>query len=266
MKKILTLILFSFLFNLRWVDGQEISMTLMSYNIYHGEQYYDNGKSNLQEIANLIKEINPDFVALQEVDSMTQRTAEINNQIPLDLVNELAEMTGMHGYFAKAIDFSNGGYGEGLLSKYPAEMSKIQLSTPQGGEGRALAMATFTMENGQKITFGATHLCHESEENRLAQIAQIIDKLDQFKHPTVIAGDLNFSPDESPYSILQKHYLDAAAVHGHSQPTIPYDDPTHRIDYIWLSQEHRWKITQVETIPVGFSDHMPLVVKVTLSP
>jgi hypothetical protein len=64
-------------------------------------------------------------VALQEVDSMTNRSAALNNGIQQDLVQELARMTGMHGYFGKAIDFSDGGYGEGILSRYPVEKQAI---------------------------------------------------------------------------------------------------------------------------------------------
>ncbi|AGA76501.1 endonuclease/exonuclease/phosphatase family protein [Echinicola vietnamensis] len=246
------------------LSAQQTTLTLMSYNIYHGEQAYDKGHPNLDDIAQLIRDIDPDFVALQEVDSMTQRTAKIYDNTPVDLAEALANRTGMYGYFAKAIDFSNGGYGEGLLSKHPAKMHKIDLPTPQGGEGRAMALATYTLENGGQITFGATHLCHQFDSNRVAQTDAIVNYLQGIKGAVVVAGDLNFNPTEKPYSIIGKDFIDAAADFGDPRPTIPFDDPTTRIDYIWLSKNVQWEIKEVKVIPVDFSDHMPVVVKVVL--
>lgn len=85
----------------------------MTYNIYHGEHYYNLGTSNLEEVAEIINKYKPDFVALQEVDSMTNRTASIHNNIPKDLVKVLAEKTNMYGYFGKAVDYSSGGMAKG---------------------------------------------------------------------------------------------------------------------------------------------------------
>jgi len=239
-------------------------LTLMTYNIYHGENTYESGKSNLEDIASLIKEVNPDFVALQEVDSMTQRTASIRDGKPVDLVAELAKTTGMHGYFAKAIDFSDGGYGEGLLSKHPAKMSKIDLPIPLGGEGRAMAMAAVELENGQKLVFGATHLCHQYDSNRVAQAQAITDYLNKLSVPSIVSGDLNFHPESRPYPIMEKDYIDAAAEFGNPKPTIPFENPKSRIDYVWLSKNADWEILDVKVLPVGYSDHMPVVVKVKL--
>ncbi|QDH77699.1 endonuclease [Echinicola soli] len=247
-----------------WTHAQQTSLTLMSYNIYHGEKPYEKGSKNLEEIAQLIKDIDPDFVALQEVDSMTQRTAAIYDNTPIDLVKELAKRTGMHGFFAKAIDFSNGGYGEGLLSKHPAQMRKIDLPIPEGGEGRAMALATLTLENGDQITFGATHLCHQFDANRMAQTKAIVEHLRKTNGAVVVAGDLNFKPTDNPYPIMEKDFTDAAAAFGNPQATIPFDNPTSRIDYVWLSKNVNWEIKEVKVIPVDFSDHMPVVTKVIL--
>jgi len=65
------------------------TLKVMTYNIYHGEEGYNRGHSNIQRIADLINEYQPDFVALQEVDSMTNRTAAFNGGVPKDLMKEL---------------------------------------------------------------------------------------------------------------------------------------------------------------------------------
>ncbi|MDZ7689934.1 MAG: endonuclease/exonuclease/phosphatase family protein [Balneolaceae bacterium] len=81
------------------------TLRIMTYNIYHGEDPQSMRKSNLEDIAELIRSVKPDFVALQEVDSLTGRSASLNNGNPQNQVQMLAEMTGMYGYFGKAIDF-----------------------------------------------------------------------------------------------------------------------------------------------------------------
>lgn len=85
------------------------TLKLMSYNIKNA-----NGMDNVcnfQRIANVINNASPDVVAIQEVDSMTNRSGQKY------VLGEIAERTQMHGYFAPAIDYDGGKYGIGLLTK-----------------------------------------------------------------------------------------------------------------------------------------------------
>ena len=249
----------SFNFN---ATGQEI--TVMTYNIYHGEQHYDVGKSNLNQIADVINHYKPDFVALQEVDSMTERSASFNNGVAQNLVMELAGLTGMYGFFGKAIEYSNGGYGEGILSRFPAHSTNSILPIPKGGEERALLSIEHTFPNGQKIIFAGTHLCHEFAENRLAQAEAICSLLKDSKIPIIMGGDFNFRPDSEPYKIIQNCFNDAAVVKGDPQNTISFENPRARIDYIFLSKKHNWTVKDVKVIPANASDHMPVLVTLEL--
>src|SRR5690606_7974941 len=106
-------------------------VTILSYNIYHGELAYEKGKPNLDSVAALINKYRPDFVALQEVDSATGRSARIYGE-RTDYVKELAARTGMLGYFGKAMDYDSGGYGEALLSRRPLNIEVANLPTPAG--------------------------------------------------------------------------------------------------------------------------------------
>ncbi|MDF1550331.1 MAG: endonuclease/exonuclease/phosphatase family protein [Bacteroidales bacterium] len=56
-----------------------INLCVLTYNIYHGENPYNPGNANIVDIADVINSYHPDFVALQEVDSMTQRSTKFNN-------------------------------------------------------------------------------------------------------------------------------------------------------------------------------------------
>lgn len=234
---------------------------VMTYNIYHGEDPAEPGTSNLEEIAGLIRQIQPDFVALQEVDSLTGRSASLNNGVPQNLVQELAEMTDMHGYFGKAIDYDGGGYGEGILSRKPIQIKKVMLPIPHGGEDRAMLIAETQTENGGSFLFAGTHLCHQFSENRLAQAEKINEVFHEIDEPAILVGDLNFVPDSEPYRALQNQWIDMAEKSGTVEPTFSYENPTRRIDYMFISKQslQHFEIVDFQVLKVNHSDHMPII-------
>lgn len=253
---------------LSWVPASaQDTLTVMSYNIYHGEQPYQEGESNLADVARIINEVQPDFVALQEVDEMTGRLASLNNGTPFSLADSLGKLTNMIGYFGKAIDYEGGGYGEGLLSKEPLESKKVMLPIPKGGEKRAVLYIETQTASGQPIIFAGTHLCHQHDENRIAQVQTINDYFSRKEAPVMIAGDFNFTPDSDPYTKMQKQWMDAALENdGPPQPTISAENPNRRIDYLFLSNRSNWEVLDVYTIDVNYSDHLPVVARVVIHP
>ena len=85
-------------------------LSIMSFNIRHGVGM--DGKLDLSRIAREISLVQPDVVALQEVDKGTQR---VNGT---DTPNALARLTdGYTGYFAPAMDYDGGKYGNAILTK-----------------------------------------------------------------------------------------------------------------------------------------------------
>ncbi|AQX06422.1 endonuclease [Elizabethkingia meningoseptica] len=242
--------------------AQEVKV--LTYNIYHGEKNYERGKSNLEAIAAVINEYKPDFVAMQEVDSMTVRTAGFNHGIRKDLVQELAKLTGMYGHFGKAMDYDNGGYGEGILSRFPDQPTVYKLPIPKGGEERAFITIQHTFPNGKTITFGGTHLCHEFEDNRIAQVKEVAAIATAKNTPAVILGDFNITPDTKPYKVMASKMNDAAVLYGNPTLTFPYDNPKYRLDYIFLDKKSKWKVKDVKVIKNDASDHMPVLVTLSL--
>lgn len=241
--------------------SQERTATFMTFNIFHGENPYRTGRSNLGDVARIINHYKPDFVALQEVDSMTLRSLTLHQGRKLNLVDELAEMTGMLGFFARAIDFSEGGYGEAVLARAPAEFQSIRLPNPEGGEGRSMALAKIELAGGTKILFAGTHLCHEFEENRNAQVEAIKEILEKEGLPVILAGDFNFGQEETAYSFLSQNFFDAGIRLGNTQNTYSAIEPTIRIDYFWVSKSLLPNLVSLEVLEVDFSDHRPLLLK-----
>lgn len=236
---------------------------LMSYNIYHGENPYQLGSPNIEQISSLIKDIDPDFLALQEVDSMTQRTANFAGE-KLDLTKTWAETTSMNGHFAKAIDFSEGGYGEAVLTKNKAKFESVSLPVPEEGEGRSMAVAHVDLDSGNRLAFAGTHLCHESPINRAAQVKAILEYFKDLDYPVIITGDFNFESDEEGYALMRENFQDAAVEVDNPENTYASEDPKIRIDYFWVPKNSGIKVVSVQTIPVDYSDHLPLVMEIKM--
>ena len=95
---------------LKTIPGKEgNSLRFMTYNIRKGLDI--NGVTRYKEIVDLILKINPDAIAIQEVDSATQRSNKI------DVLKELGEQCMMYRTFVPLFDVEGGKQGLGVLSK-----------------------------------------------------------------------------------------------------------------------------------------------------
>ncbi|WP_212002714.1 endonuclease/exonuclease/phosphatase family protein [Chitinophaga sp. HK235] len=239
-----------------WLTGFSLTaqqkVKVLTYNIHHGENI--KGELDLQGIANVILATNPDLVALQEVDSVTQRTKHT------DQLKELASITGMYTYFAKAMDFDGGGYGTGILSRFPiAEAVTVPLpSAKPGAEPRVAGVITVKLPGDSLLRFASTHL--DSEKHAGDRIAQAITLAEYFREtqtPVILAGDFNATPNAKEIQILKKIFTDATAQMG---PTFPADSPRVKLDYIMYHPKHHWNVTGARVIEEAVaSDHRPLL-------
>lgn len=240
--------------------SQEKNIRLLTYNIYHGQNPVS-AEANVDSIAALILKVKPDVVALQEVDSMTNRSDGIYGQ-RVNLMELLAKKTGMTAYFAKAMDFSTGGYGEGLLVNSQSSFTTQLLPIPVGGEPRSAAWADISIAN-KIIRIGGTHLCHQFPENRKAQVQAILDDAAQQSNPTIWMGDLNFTPEDEEYKLIPADWIDAAQIKNDDSPTYRSENSEGRIDYIWYSARH-FELVKYKVLEVDFSDHFPVLVELKI--
>ncbi len=242
------------------------TLKVISYNIFNAQHPDENGESTPSEIADLILDEDPDVVALQEVDSATHRLAKLNGGHYFSLADSLAERTGMHANFGKALDFDGGGYGIAMLSRKPLSTQKITLPNPKKGEPRVLLTTDFSTDSGKKVTFAATHFDHQYQENRLQQVGTVNELLRQGQGaPVILAGDFNFEPDSEEYQSIKKYWIDTA-LERDTDPdfTYPTNDPTRRIDYIFVTSSQRWEVLSHQTPSLLYSDHLPVVTRLVL--
>jgi len=170
------------------VDSSRI-VKVLTFNILHGAT--TQGDFNLDVIAQVIKDADPDFVAMQEVDFKTNRAKKY------DLATELGWRCGMAPLFGKAMPYDGGEYGEGVLSRYSfIKTSNVPLPCSPGNEPRAALSVTCLLHSGDTICFIGTHLDHTKDEHdRIEQAEKINQVFSKIRYPSIIAGDLNAVPE-----------------------------------------------------------------------
>lgn len=232
-----------------------VSFKVMSYNIW-AVRAGGLTEHVLQDIAAVIKRADPDLVALQEVDSLTRRN-------PIDVTKRLAELTGMHYFFAKAMDHQGGGYGEAILSKLPIKDAKrILLGTTAELPGEPRSMAQVTVEkDGKEIYFIGTHLDHLGDEaNRLKQATDIVAYLKTLNKPIIFGGDLNALPNSQTMNILRNHLI-SGCLNNSCAFTFPANNPNRTIDYLMYAPLNSFSVSAYQTYiwASTTSDHLPVL-------
>ena len=222
------------------------TLKLMSYNIKNA-----NGMDNVcnfQRIANVINNTSPDVVAIQEVDSMTNRSGQKY------VLGEIAERTQMHGYFAPAIDYDGGKYGIGLLTKeIPVSLKTMTL--PGREEARTLILAEFA-----DYIYCCTHMSL-TEEDRMKSLELVKAFTSSSTKPLFLAGDMNAEPESGFIKELQK---DFQILSNPKQHTFPAPDPKETIDYIATLKQNAKGFAVISAKVINepmASDHRPILVE-----
>lgn len=231
---------------------------VLSFNILHGATTRHD--FNLDLIAQVIIDANPDFVALQEVDYKTNRAKKY------DLVTELGWRSKMAPLFGRAMPYDGGEYGEGVLSRYSFLMTRnVALPFSPGNEPRAALEITTVLPSGDTISFIGTHLDHlQDETDKVLQANKINQVFSQNKYPTILAGDLNDIPGSTTIDILEEYWT-AAYDKENPLPTFPSDNPIKKIDYVMYYPQNKWKVLSTEVIQDSIaSDHCAYLVTLEL--
>lgn len=222
------------------------TLKLMSYNIKNA-----NGMDNVcnfQRIANVINNASPDVVAIQEVDSMTNRSGQKY------VLGEIAERTQMHGYFAPAIDYDGGKYGIGLLTKQvPLRLQTLPL--PGREEARTLILAEFV-----DYIYCCTHMSL-TEEDRMKSLELVKAFTSSSTKPLFLAGDMNAEPESGFIKELQK---DFQILSNPKQHTFPAPDPKETIDYIATLKQNAKGFAVISAKVINepmASEHRPILVE-----
>lgn len=231
------------------VRPEQTTLRIMSYNIHNGVGL--DGKRDYGRIAGVISRLSPDVVAVQEADSVTQRSQGV------DILRELAEETLMHRVYAPAIPYQGGKYGIGLLSK-EKPLSYRTVALPGREEKRVLLVAEF-----DKYIFCCTHFSL-TEEDQMASIPLVLKEIGDARKPVFLAGDLNAHPDSPVIRSLRENFRPLTNV---KTMTFPADKPAECLDYILSYNGNNPGFALLGNGVLGeetASDHRPVFAEVRL--
>ena len=238
-----------------------IIFRVMTYNIHHGEGL--DGKVDLDRIAKVITNANADAVALQEVDQNTKRTGGI------DMAAELAKRTNMHVAFGANLDFQGGKYGTAILSKHPIETYENHvLKQARNGEPRGVLLALLDVGQG-RLLFAGTHLDHTRDQGeRLFSQTQFDELFAKYEDlPIIFCGDFNDTPGSELHKRMSENWFDSWELVGQGPGlTMTSDNPTRRIDYVWVSDKKNFKLRWTDVPKTDASDHLPVVAEMEFKP
>lgn len=226
------------------------TLKIASYNVRNAKGMDD--EVDFDRTSKVINNMDVDAVAIQELDSATQRS---NRLIVLD---ELAKRTNMFASFNASIEFSGGKYGNGMLTKEkPLKVEAIAL--PGREEVRSMLVVEL-----QDYVVCCTHLSL-NEEDRQASIKLIQQFTEKYtRKPVFLAGDFNALPHSEEIKGLSNNWI---LLSDSSQATFPSDIPTQVIDYIFMKSNDKFnhiiKSAEVVNEPMA-SDHRPLWVEVNV--
>ncbi|WP_158962549.1 endonuclease/exonuclease/phosphatase family protein [Myroides fluvii] len=242
---------------------QKATLKLMSYNIHIANPpSKGDGFVDLDAIAAIIKDENPDVVLLQEVDRFTDRSGKTIDQAVV-----LGEKTNMNYYFAKALNRSNGEYGVAVLTKKEQKLT-VKHSLP-GAEGtkselRTIGLVEIELAPEKSIYVASTHIDHLEDRSKQVQLREMMNFLTTYNaKPIFIGADLNMPPTHQLWNSLSTMFQMGCI--GTCPLTAPANKPRTTIDYLMMNEkaQEQFKVTEYYTVKDDYaSDHFPVVMKV----
>jgi endonuclease/exonuclease/phosphatase family metal-dependent hydrolase len=251
-----------------------IALRVATFNILHGRTVGD--VVDPARLRDSIRRLNPDILALQEVDLDQERSGRA------DLTAVAAEaMDAVAHRFVAAILGTPGGtwmaatgaeqpgsaaYGIALLSRFPAtswqvlQLPHVPVRLPMyfpdphrvvvvNDEPRAAVVARFETPLGP-LTVVNTHLSFVPGWNR-RQLRRIVSELRDLPGPRLLVGDLNLT------SVVAQRWSGLRTLAA--APTYPAHRPRRQLDHV-LTDDPGLTVRHRETPLMPISDHRPLVV------
>ncbi len=245
-----------------------LTMTrIVTYNVHRcvgNDRRLDVGR-----IADVLAALEPDIVALQELDVGRRRTGHV------DQAHEIARQLAMSHHFHPALRVEEERYGDAILTALPERLVKVG---PLPGHPRTAALEPRgalwieAMVEGRPVQVINTHLGLVPREQQV-QAAHLAGP-EWLGHPdrngpTILLGDFNATTSSLVYRTLTADLQPARRLAARKQPTstFPSQLPVLRIDHLFVSDGIivRDVFAPFDPLTRAASDHLPLVMDFDLA-
>lgn len=236
------------------VAAASTTLRVVTYNIRHGRR--DEGRIDLEGVAEALSVGEADLIALQEVDVFQIRSGLA------DQPDWLARRLGMEHVYGPAMRRGLGEYGNVLLSRHPIIYTRL-VKLPAWLEPRGAVIARVRTPNGD-LTVAVTHL-GLSRMDRKAQVRTLLEALAEEPGPYLLLGDWNAeigTPELSPLGERYREAFAAAGVEKSHTLRTREGEPVAAIDHIFVSAD--LKVKEASTLTHLVSDHQPVVITIAL--
>ena len=224
-------------------------MKIMTFNTQHCRNFVT-GKIDFEVMAEAIRKEAPEIVGLNEMR---------DGDMPMHFDRQckiLSELTGLDNYyFAKALEFKEGDYGNGLITKHKiisAETIHVPDPNPRGYDGyyehRVLLKAK--LENGLTVLVIHFGLNPDEAENAVATVIENIAS-----EKCILMGDFNVLPDDKVLLPIREKMKDTALCFDTELLSFPSDHPKAKIDYVFVSPDI--EVISADIPAIVASDHRP---------
>lgn len=257
------------------LKDQVIVLRVATFNILHGRTVGDG--VDPARLWNGVRRLNPDILALQEVDldqersgrtDLTAVAAEAMGAVSHRFVAAISGTPGATWIAATGVEqLGSAAYGIALLSRFPVSSWQVvrlphlparfpmYLPGPNrvvvvNEEPRAAVVARVETPLGP-LTVANTHLSFVPGWNR-HQLRRIVRALRLLPGPRLVVGDLNLTAT----AVRRSSGLRTLA----TAPTFPADRPRRQLDHI-LTDDPGLTVRRYETPVLPISDHRPLLVE-----
>lgn len=222
------------------------------------------GRRLPERVAQAIATLEPDIVALQEVDVNRPRSG------CLDQAHRIAHSLSMAWVFHPSFEVAEEQYGNAVLSRLPMRLIKAgPLPGARRLEPRGVLWVAVDWR-GRELQVFNTHFGLSPAE-RQVQLKALLGpdwlKAPACLGPVILCGDFNAHAASGLCRRLRAHLTDAAAAarQRHLRGTFPSRFPLVRLDHIFVSPH--FKVIRAEVALAAIcrtaSDHLPLLVELT---
>ena len=225
-------------------------LRLASYNVHRA--IGRDRRHDPERILAVLREIDPDVVALQEVEASDSGE---------DMLAWLAEKLGFQAIAGTTNERHDGRFGNGLLTRCPVREKRLTDLSWRGREPRGAICADVECD-GRRLRVVATHLGLRPAERR-AQVHQLLQLFSwKPEDRAVLMGDLNeWFLWGRPLRRLHRYFERTRAV-----PTFPAQLPVLALDRLWTHPGSILARLHAHGSPLArvASDHLPLVATLDL--